>query len=64
MHIVAVLYYRFVRGENLISAMITGKRPRSHLAPHNEPQFVRHRWALLSLAIAAVLVWWIARSPT
>jgi cytochrome b len=64
MHIVAVLYYRFVRGENLIAAMITGKRPRSELAPHNEPQFVRHRWALLSLAVAAVLVWWIARSPT
>ena len=64
MHVVAVLYYRFVRGENLIGAMITGKRPRGDLAAHDEPQFVRHRWALLSLAVAATLVWWITQSPS
>ena len=64
MHIVAVLYYRFVRGEKLIAAMISGKRTRGELASNNELQFVRYRWALLSLAIAAALVWWIARSPS
>ncbi|MGH8254553.1 MAG: cytochrome b/b6 domain-containing protein [Steroidobacteraceae bacterium] len=64
MHIVAVLYYRCVRGENLIAAMITGKRARGEMAPHGQLQFVRHRWALLSLAIAAALVWWIATPPS
>ena len=64
MHVVAVMYYRFVRGENLIAAMITGMRPIEGSATHKGLKFVRHRWALLSLAIAAALVWWIARSAT
>ncbi len=62
MHIVAVLYYRYVRGEDLIAAMISGKKPRREVAAHGELRFVPLRWALLWLALAAALVFWIARS--
>ena len=61
MHIVAALFYRYVRGENLIAAMISGKKPRHEVSAHTELRFVRLRWALLWLALAAALVWWIAR---
>ena len=64
MHVVAVMYYRFVRGENLVAAMITGMRPLDGSAAHQGLRFVRHRWALLSLVIAGALVWWIARVPS
>lgn len=64
MHIVAVLYYRFVRGENLVVAMFTGKRPSNELPAQVQLEFVRLRWAMLSLAIAALLVWWAVRSSS
>jgi len=64
MHVVAVMYYRFVRGENLVAAMITGMRPVDDSASHTGLKFVRNRWAVLSLGIAAALVWWIARGPS
>lgn len=62
MHIVAVLFYRYVHGENLIAAMISGRKPRSEISAHTELKFVRLRWAWLWLALAASVVWWIARS--
>jgi cytochrome b len=64
MHVVAVMYYRFVRGENLVAAMITGMRPIDGSATRQGLRFLRLRWALLWLAIAAAAVWWIARVPS
>ena len=61
MHIVAVMFYRYVRGENLIAAMISGKKPRREVPADTELKFVPRRWALLWLALAAALVFWIAR---
>jgi cytochrome b len=62
LHIVAVLFYRFVRGEDLVAAMISGRKPRHEIDARTELKFVRLRWALLCLALAASIVWWIARS--
>ncbi len=61
MHIVAVMFYRYVRGENLIRAMITGSKPRREIPGNADLKFVRLRWALLCLALAAALVFWLAR---
>ncbi len=62
MHVVAVLYYRWVRGESLIAAMINGRKPRREIGAQAELKFVPLRWALLCLALAVAIVWWIARS--
>lgn len=62
MHVVAVLYYRYVRGENLIAAMISGRKPRDDIGAQAVLKFVPLRWALLCLALAAGIVWWIAGS--
>lgn len=62
MHVVAVLYYRFVRGENLIAAMISGRKPRDEISAQAALKFVPLRWALLCLVLAAGIVWWIAES--
>jgi cytochrome b len=61
MHIVAVLFYRYVRGENLIAAMISGNKPRRELDADTGLKFVPLRWALLWLALAAAPVLWLAR---
>ena len=62
LHIVAVLFYRYVCGENLVAAMINGLKPRSQLPARANLKFVALHWALLSLSLAAALVWWIAKS--
>jgi cytochrome b len=62
MHVVAALFYRYVRGEDLVAAMISGKKPRDETPADADLKFVHRRWALLWLALAATLVWWIARS--
>ena len=62
LHIVAVLFYRYVRAENLVAAMISGSKPRPEVPANSDLKFVSHRWAALWLVLAAVLVWWITRS--
>jgi cytochrome b len=61
MHVVAVLFYRFVRGEDLVAAMLSGKKPRSETPADVSLEFARPRRALLWLALASALVYWIAR---
>jgi cytochrome b len=61
MHIVAVLFYRYVRGEDLIAAMISGRKPRGEIPADTELKFVPLRWALVWLALAATAVFWLAR---
>jgi cytochrome b len=56
-HVVAVLFYRFVLGKKLIGPMITG---RGAVAPGVEPMRRGHWWAaLLCLAIAIGITRWI-----
>jgi cytochrome b len=61
LHIVAVLFYRCVRGENLIAAMIGGRKPRPEVPADARLEFAPHRRALLWLVLAAALVYGIAR---
>lgn len=51
LHIVAVLFYQFVRRRNLIPPMITGKAP---LGPDSEPMRPGRWWAALLCFIAAI----------
>jgi cytochrome b len=58
-HIAAVVFYWVFKRDNLIRPMITGSKGWSHEAPpHIE---LAPRWhALLGIALAAVLVWYVA----
>lgn len=57
LHLGALFFYRFVRGENLIPPMITGYKRRSEVPPGAEARW-RPLWlALLVLAISAAAVW-------
>ena len=60
-HVVAVLFYYFVGGENLIAPMVHGKKPRAALPSALDLKISRLPAALLCLAVAAGLVWWIVR---
>ncbi len=61
LHIVAVLYYRYVRAENLVAPMINGSKPDAMLPAGPPPKLVAVRWALLCLVFAVLLVWWILK---
>lgn len=52
-HVVAVGFYLFVKGEDLVKAMISGKKHRAHVPPDANLRFT-HPWiALLLLAVSA-----------
>jgi len=61
MHVVAVLFYRYVRGEHLVAAMLSGKKPRRETPADTTLKFAPPRRALLWLVLAAGLVYWIDR---
>jgi cytochrome b len=60
LHVVAVVFYWVVKHDNLMSPMITGRKGWSHTpVPRIE---LASRWhALLGIAMAALVVWYIAR---
>jgi len=59
LHIAAVVFYWIFKRENLVRPMITGSKGWRHgTLPHIE--FVSARRALLGIALAAVLVWYVA----
>ena len=58
-HIAAVLFYWVFRHDNLIRPMITGSRGWSH-GPPPHIEFASCWHALLGIALAAVLVWFVA----
>lgn len=60
-HVVAVLFYTYVRGENLIAPMISGDKPGDQVPAGTELKFAAYSWALLWLALAAGAVWWMVR---
>jgi cytochrome b len=63
-HVSAVLFYMFVKRENLIKAMITGKKPAQGLAQAKSIESSRVWLALvLIVIISALLAWIIVAAP-
>ncbi len=54
LHVAAILYYRYAKGENLVTAMLTGKAAHSLDTPH--PKRVSPWLALILLAASAGVV--------
>jgi cytochrome b len=58
-HIVAIVLYWVVKRDNLVRPMITGSKGWNH-SPPPQVQFASRWHALLGIALAALLVWYIA----
>lgn len=57
LHISAALYYR-LRGEDLVTPMITGQKSLADIPPDSSPPtFVASLWALLVFAVSCAIVW-------
>lgn len=63
-HVLAVVAHRLFKGENLVRAMITGKKPAA-LVPEGEAIASSRLWlaAPLLLLVAAALAWVILHAP-
>ncbi len=61
-HVVAALAYLFIKRENLILPMITGRKPSSAVPPGEEISSSRAWLAMLCLAVLAGLLYAIVRS--
>jgi len=61
LHLVAVFFYRLVKGEDLIGPMVTGTKPAASVPPGATLRFARLSLAVLLLASAAAIVWWVVR---
>lgn len=61
-HLVAVLFYLCVKGENLVGPMLTGKKLVTHVPAHLDLRFRPVPLALLCLLLAMGVVWWIVRT--
>lgn len=59
MHLVAVFFYLFVKGENLVTPMMSGYKHRDHLPEQLTLRFVHWAIALGVLTVAAGVVGWI-----
>jgi cytochrome b len=59
LHLVAVFFYMFVKGEDLVKPMLTGYKHRAHLPERLNLQFVHWTVALAVLVAAAGVVGWI-----
>jgi len=60
-HVVAVGFYLFVKGDNLVRPMFTGKKPHSHVPAGLTLNFTRLYVALLLLVLTAGIVVWIVQ---
>ena len=58
-HVVAVGFYLFVKGENLVRPMFTGKKPHGHVPAGLTLNFTRLYVALLLLVLTAAIVIWV-----
>jgi cytochrome b len=54
-HVVAVGFYLFVKGDNLLKAMFTGKKPHTHVPPELRISFTRSYIALLLLVLVLTI---------
>jgi cytochrome b len=60
LHVAAVLFYLFVRRDNLIAAMLTGVKAVD-TAPDATPRMAPLGRALIVALVAAGLAWWVSR---
>lgn len=58
MHVVAVFFYLFVKGENLVWPMFTGRKHRAHVPGGVSIRFTSVPLALFLIGFCALLVWW------
>ena len=59
MHVVAVLFYRFVKRDDRITPMITGKQIWEEDAPQILSLWSQLWRGLLALGLAAATVWYV-----
>ena len=64
-HMLAVLAHRITKGENLVLAMLTGRKP-AHTIPTEEAIHSSRTWlaALLVIALSAALAWIVSHAPS
>jgi cytochrome b len=64
LHILAVIGHRIFKGENLVKAMFTGRKPAHIVKPEEEIPSSRLWLALVILAVViAVLAWFVKHAP-
>ena len=59
LHVVAVGFHHFVKGDNLVGPMVSGKKPRAHVPEGATILFAHPALALGLLAACAALAAWI-----
>jgi cytochrome b len=59
LHVVAAFFYLFVKRENLITPMVTGRKPRTLVPEAAAPRFARAWLAVTLFALSAGVAWWI-----
>lgn len=60
LHVAAVLFYLFVRRDNLIAAMLTGVKTVD-TAPNRAPTIAPLGRALVVALVAGAIAWWVSR---
>jgi len=59
LHVAAIVYYRFAKRENLVTAMLTGDKTLEVALTASRDGVADRLKALLVLALAAGVVWWV-----
>lgn len=59
LHLVAVFFYVLIKNDNLIKAMITGKKPENQINPNDKPSFVPLYQAIICFILSALLGYWL-----
>jgi len=59
LHLLAIVFYRLVRGQRLVAAMVHGDRQSDIGAPASADGLRQRLGALVLMAICAGIVWWL-----
>ncbi len=59
LHLMAIAFYFLVKKQNLIAAMLHGKKPSAHVAEHEAITKSEIAKAIVVIAISAALVYWL-----
>ena len=59
-HLVAIFFYLWVKGDNLIRPMISGEKQGTEVPAAIKPSFLPLRAALPWVVLSAAVVWWVA----
>lgn len=64
LHILAVVAHRVFKGENLVAAMFSGRKPAPRVKPNEEIHSSR-LWlaAIVLAAVAGILAWYVQHAP-